>query len=109
MVRISVESLGKRFGDVVALHDMSLQFLEGERVAVLGPSGSGKTTLLRLIAGLEAPSRGAVKIDGKSYMVTGADKVDAHQFCSGAKKALVTGKIEGDKFVASKFEVQTTS
>ncbi len=48
----------------------------------------------------------AVKIDGQSYLVTGADHVDAHQFCGAAKKVKVTGKIEGDKFVASKFDVQ---
>jgi hypothetical protein len=47
----------------------------------------------------------AVKLDGKTYMVNGA-KVDAHQFCSGAKKCVVSGKIEGDKFVATKFDVK---
>ena len=49
----------------------------------------------------------AVRIDGKPYLVTGAD-VDAHGagLCSSAKKAKVVGKIEGDKFVATSFELQ---
>lgn len=47
----------------------------------------------------------AVKLDGKAYLVTGAGSVDAHQFCSAARKALVSGRIEGDRFVASRFEV----
>jgi ABC-type sugar transport system ATPase subunit len=69
VVSISVERVGKCFGEVVALREVSLQLMAGERAAVLGPSGSGKTTLLRLIAGLEMPSSGAVKIDGNT--VTG--------------------------------------
>ena len=47
----------------------------------------------------------AVKVDGTAYLVTGADQVDAHQFCTAAKKAVVSGRIEGDRFVASEFEV----
>jgi hypothetical protein len=47
----------------------------------------------------------AVKIDGKAYKVTGAN-IDAHQFCTKAKTALVSGRIEGDRFIATKFEVQ---
>ena len=65
MVRVSFESVGKRFGDVVALRDLSLEIAGGERVVVLGPSGSGKTTLLRLIAGLETPDSGLVRLGGE--------------------------------------------
>jgi NitT/TauT family transport system ATP-binding protein len=53
-----------RYGEVVALNDLSLQVAHGETVAVLGPSGCGKSTALRLAAGLEAPDSGEVTIDG---------------------------------------------
>ncbi|TMM02350.1 MAG: sulfate ABC transporter ATP-binding protein [Actinobacteria bacterium] len=61
---ITVRSLTKRFGDFIALDDVSLQVEEGSLTALLGPSGSGKSTLLRVIAGLEAPDAGAVTIEG---------------------------------------------
>ncbi len=54
----------KRFGDVVAVDDVSLDIAEGECFALLGGSGSGKTTLLRLLAGFERPTAGRVLIDG---------------------------------------------
>jgi uncharacterized protein DUF1579/uncharacterized protein DUF6370 len=47
----------------------------------------------------------AVNVDGTAYLVSGADQVDAHQFCTAAKKVVVTGRIEGDRFVASEFEI----
>ena len=51
---IVVESVSKRFGDFVALDDVSLNVRDGSLTALLGPSGGGKSTLLRVIAGLEA-------------------------------------------------------
>ncbi|MCI0676488.1 MAG: PepSY domain-containing protein [Phycisphaerales bacterium] len=48
----------------------------------------------------------AVKIDGKNYLVTkGAEHINAHEYCTAAKKAIVSGRIEGDNFIATKFEV----
>ena len=61
-MRIDVEGISKRFGDFVALEDVSLEVPEGALTALLGPSGSGKSTLLRIIAGLETPDQGAVRI-----------------------------------------------
>jgi len=52
-------------GDAAALQGLSLRIGEGEVVTVLGPSGSGKSTLLRLLAGLERPSAGVVRVHGE--------------------------------------------
>ncbi|HEY1065892.1 MAG TPA: TOBE-like domain-containing protein [Pirellulales bacterium] len=57
---ITIKNLTKRFGDFVALENISLEMPGGALTALLGPSGSGKTTLLRIIAGLEAPDEGCV-------------------------------------------------
>jgi len=61
---IAVKNINKRFGDFVALNNVSLDFPAGELTALLGPSGCGKTTLLRCIAGLEHPDSGQVLLDG---------------------------------------------
>ncbi|MEM8516274.1 sulfate ABC transporter ATP-binding protein [Janthinobacterium sp. CAN_S7] len=62
---IAVNNIHKRFGDFVALDNISLDFPTGELTALLGPSGCGKTTLLRIIAGLEHPDSGQVLLDGE--------------------------------------------
>ena len=62
---IAVESVCKRFGDFTALEDISIEAPDGKLTALLGPSGSGKSTLLRLLAGLERPSAGLVRVFGE--------------------------------------------
>ena len=61
---LSITGLTKRFGDTIAIEDLSLTVEEGEIVCLLGPSGCGKTTLLRLIAGLETADGGTIHLDG---------------------------------------------
>jgi sulfate transport system ATP-binding protein len=57
--------VSKRFGDFVALDGVSLEVRDGSLTALLGPSGGGKSTLLRVIAGLEQPDSGRVRIAGE--------------------------------------------
>jgi sulfate transport system ATP-binding protein len=64
-VSIEVSNIHKRFGQFVALDNVSLNFPNGELAALLGPSGCGKTTLLRIIAGLEHSDSGRVYLDGE--------------------------------------------
>jgi ABC-type sugar transport system ATPase subunit len=59
---VRFEHVHKRFGDVVAIHELTLDVEEGEFMVLVGPSGSGKTTALRLLAGLEALSAGHVYV-----------------------------------------------
>ena len=69
---IAVESISKRFGDAVALDDVTLEVPSGSLTALLGPSGGGKSTLLRIIAGLDTPDAGVVRIEGEDLTTTPA-------------------------------------
>ncbi|HLG05030.1 MAG TPA: ABC transporter ATP-binding protein, partial [Gemmatimonadales bacterium] len=63
---IEFDRVSKRFGAVVALETVSLQVAPGEFFTLLGPSGCGKTTTLRLLAGLEEPGQGTIRIAGEA-------------------------------------------
>jgi len=61
---IQIKSLGKSFGDFVAVDNINLDIYKGELFTILGGSGCGKSTLLRMLAGFETPSQGEIIIDG---------------------------------------------
>jgi len=63
--RISIDGVGKRYGDLQVFKDINLEFREREIVTVVGPSGCGKTTLLRCIDGLLPVSEGEIRIEGE--------------------------------------------
>ncbi|WP_068921759.1 ABC transporter ATP-binding protein [Planobispora rosea] len=65
---LQITGVSRRFGDVTALADVSLEIRQGEFFALLGPSGCGKTTLLRILAGFESPDSGTVTLDGDDLL-----------------------------------------
>ena len=65
MALLDCLNLYKNYGNVLALNNFNLSLESGKIVGLLGPNGSGKTTLIKLIAGLLAPTEGAIFIDGK--------------------------------------------
>ncbi len=63
---LELDGVGKRYGSTTVVSDLSLSVRDGELLTLVGPSGCGKTTTLRLIAGLERPDRGEMRIDGET-------------------------------------------
>jgi len=74
VVRVRLERVSKRFGRVVALKEVTLEFEDGSFSALLGPSGSGKTTLLYLIAGIYKPSTGRIYFDDRDVTMLPPNK-----------------------------------
>jgi len=71
---IEVHNVSKRFGSFQALDDVSVDVASGSLTALLGPSGSGKSTLLRIIAGLEIPDTGEVRLAGEDATILSPQK-----------------------------------
>lgn len=69
-IAIELKHISKRFGSVVANHDVSLQVRHGEILAVLGENGSGKTTLMNMIAGIYFPDEGEIYINGMPAFIS---------------------------------------
>jgi branched-chain amino acid transport system ATP-binding protein len=62
---LSVEGLGRRYGDLAALDGVDLRVAAGDRVGLIGPNGAGKSTLLNLVAGSLRPTTGRIRFDGR--------------------------------------------
>jgi ABC-2 type transport system ATP-binding protein len=67
MAAITIDGLTKRFGQVVAVEDLSFEVDQGTVTGFLGPNGAGKTTTLRMLLGLVTPTSGSARIDGRPY------------------------------------------
>src|SRR4030095_852370 len=65
MAFLEIENVRKSYGAQTVVQNFELAVERGEFISFLGPSGCGKTTTLRMVAGFEAPSSGAIRIDGR--------------------------------------------
>jgi polar amino acid transport system ATP-binding protein len=72
---VVIRNVGKRFGPLVVLHDISLSVRRGETICVVGPSGSGKSTLLRCINALVPVDGGSILVDGQEVNDPALDKL----------------------------------
>lgn len=71
---LQIDKLHKQFGNLIVLKDINMDIEQGEFICAVGASGSGKSTLLRQIAGLDTPTSGEVRIDGKRVTSPGPDR-----------------------------------
>jgi len=78
MADLVIENLSKKYGDVVALNDVSIRIGTGEVVGLLGPNGAGKSTLLKIVVGILRPTNGSVRLDG----------IDILEYPEAAKKII---------------------
>jgi spermidine/putrescine transport system ATP-binding protein len=78
MAQLEIRNVTRRFGDFVAVDNVSLNIEAGEFFTLLGPSGCGKTTLLRMIAGFDLPDAGQILLDGKDLADTPPEKRPIH-------------------------------
>ncbi len=78
MALLDIRNVTRRFGDFVAVNDVSFSVNAGEFFTLLGPSGCGKTTLLRMIAGFDLPDAGSILLDGVDLKETPPEKRPVH-------------------------------
>ncbi|CDK40617.1 phosphonate ABC transporter ATP-binding protein [Halorubrum sp. AJ67] len=112
MSSITVDGLTKRFGETVALDDVSFEIPEGEFVIVLGVSGSGKSTLLRCMNGLETPTEGEIRIGDTPVTEPRPDIAmifQQHNIIEqmNAYSNALTGSLNRNTFVDSLFQRQS--
>jgi branched-chain amino acid transport system ATP-binding protein len=69
---LAVDNVSKRFGNLVALRDVSLRVADGELRAIIGPNGAGKTTFFNLVSGFFPPSAGSIAFDGRDISTLAA-------------------------------------
>ena len=70
---LQMKNVSKKYGDVTAVNNVSLNIEKGEIVAIVGSNGAGKTTLIEMIMGLRKPTSGAIFVDNREIKVSEAD------------------------------------
>ena len=72
MTLLQVDGASKRFGNLIAIQDVSLTIEPGELRAIIGPNGAGKTTFFNLVSGLFAPTSGSIRFEGQRHQRAGS-------------------------------------
>src|SRR5215208_3458244 len=72
---LKLSNITKRFGGLLAVHDLSFTIGAGEIVSLIGPNGAGKSTLMNLITGIYAPTAGDIRLDGRSISGLSPDEI----------------------------------
>ena len=78
-VALEMKNISKRFGSVIANHNVSLEVYHGEILAILGENGCGKTTLMNMISGIYFPDEGQVFVDGKEVVIASPKDAFSHK------------------------------
>ena len=86
---IEFAHVSKHYGDIAAVSDVSFAIGAGTLVTLLGPSGCGKTTTLRMIAGLELPTAGTIRIGGEDVTRVPASARDVSMVFQKDRKSVV--------------------
>ncbi len=82
MITITLENIGKRFGNDWIFRRVSFQFVSGKAYAILGPNGSGKSTLLQLISGYQTPTEGTVTFSNGTKTIGEEDIYNKISLCA---------------------------
>jgi branched-chain amino acid transport system ATP-binding protein len=81
---LEVAGLHVRYGELVALRDVSLTVAEGEVVCIIGPNGAGKSTLLAAVAGGVTPDKGTIRFQGHNLVSLPAERIARLGACPAA-------------------------
>ena len=105
VLAVDVSHVTKRYGDVVAVNDVTLQVAQGSVYGVLGPNGAGKTTLLRMLFGLVRPDAGDLRLFGRTWQADGSRMLDGvggfiespklYPYLSGRANLEVLARLDG--------------
>jgi ABC-2 type transport system ATP-binding protein len=105
VLAVDAVDLTKRYGELIAVDDISLQVTQGEVYGVLGPNGAGKTTLLRMLFGLIRPDAGVLRVFGRTWEQAGPRMLDGvsgfiesprfYPYLSGRRNLAGLGRLDG--------------
>lgn len=86
---LALDGIGKRYGETIALDDVSIRFGAGHVHTILGENGSGKSTLVKLLTGVVQPDRGTIAIDGRPVRLRDPREARAHGIATVFQEVLL--------------------